>query len=68
MKTNKLREIRKNKGYTQDEIGKLLGYKGKSGYSILESGKVKMKVETSIKLKGILKMSDEEYNEIFLDL
>lgn len=67
MKKEKLRQIRKQKGFTQETIGKLLGYKGKSGYSIFESGKVKVDVGKSLKLKEILKLTDEEYSDIFLE-
>ena len=66
MKKEKLREIRKKKGFTQEAMGNLLGYKGKSGYSIFEAGKVKIDVKKTLKIKEILNLTDEEYRDIFL--
>lgn len=42
--TNILKELRKSKGYTQEKLAKILGYSSKSGYSMLESGKVKLTI------------------------
>lgn len=67
MRTDLLQAARKKAGYTQEELAILLGYSGKSGYSFLENGKVKITVEASRKIAEALSLSDEEYKEIFLD-
>lgn len=37
LNTNKLREMRQEKGVTQKEMAELLGYKGISGYTMIEN-------------------------------
>ncbi|ACD53011.1 hypothetical protein ST12_08455 [Clostridium botulinum] len=39
-----LKQLRIKNGRTQEEIAKVLGYKGKSGYSMLENGKVELTI------------------------
>lgn len=39
-----LKKLRLENGYTQNELAELLGYKGKSGYSMLENGKVELSI------------------------
>lgn len=41
----KLKEIRVNKGYTQNDMAKILGYKHKSGYNKLELGDRKITLD-----------------------
>lgn len=67
MNSQKLRQVRKARGITQEEMAKHLGYKGKSGYSIFEAGKVRVDVERSLKIKKILRLSQSEYNDIFFN-
>jgi transcriptional regulator with XRE-family HTH domain len=55
-KISNLKEIRMSKGFTQDDMAKLLGYKGKSGYCQLESGVVKMTIEKALAISNILKV------------
>lgn len=50
-------------GYTQDDMAKMLGYKSKSGYCMLENGKVKLTVETAKKISSILGISSEKIFE-----
>lgn len=64
MKLNKLKEIRKAKGLTQEQMAKLLGYKDKSGYCQLENGDIKMTLEKAIKISKIL---GTDMKEIFFD-
>ena len=49
-----LKELRLSKGFTQEDMAKLLGYRGKSGYSQLESGIVKMTIEKALAISKIL--------------
>lgn len=37
---NKVKELRKEKGLTQEQLGKLVGYKGKEAISKIECGKI----------------------------
>ncbi|WP_205739333.1 MULTISPECIES: helix-turn-helix transcriptional regulator [Halanaerobiaceae] len=50
----KLKKLRVEKGFTQQEMAEKLGYKGKSGYCQLENGTVKMTLEQAKKIAEIL--------------
>ena len=67
MNCTQLRDARKKRGFTQEELAKKIGYAGKSGYSFLESGKIGVSIEISKKIKEALSLSDEEYRLIFLE-
>ncbi|BCZ48461.1 hypothetical protein psyc5s11_45280 [Clostridium gelidum] len=59
-----LKALRLKNNKTQDEVAKALGYSGKSGYSMLENGKVELTI-----LKA--KILAEFYNvdaKIFLEI
>ena len=60
-----LKEARKKRGITQKEMAEALGYSGKSGYSCLETGKIKVSVDKSLEIKKILDLSETEYQNIF---
>lgn len=64
MKYSRLKAIRKAKGFTQQQMAEMLGYKDKSGYCQLENGDVKMTLEKAIKISQILKV---EIDKIFFD-
>jgi len=51
---NKLKELRTARGFTQAEMAKKLGYKGKSGYCMLENGQVRMTLEMAQKIAKVL--------------
>lgn len=40
-----LKTLRLKNNKTQKELAKVLGYKGKSGYSMLENGKVELTIQ-----------------------
>lgn len=40
-----LKELRLENNKTQKEVAKVLGYKSKSGYSMLENGKVELTIQ-----------------------
>lgn len=48
-----LKELREKHGYTQEYMAKKLGYKGKSGYCLLENGSVKITIEKARKISQI---------------
>ncbi|AZO96636.1 helix-turn-helix domain-containing protein [Iocasia frigidifontis] len=54
MNLAKLKKLRVEKGFTQQEMAEKLGYKGKSGYCQLENGTVKMTLEQAKKIAEIL--------------
>lgn len=64
MQTEKLKMLRKNKGYTQEEMAKMLGYKDKSSYCHIEKGKVKITLDLAIKICRIL---ETDINELLLN-
>lgn len=64
MNLKKLKELRKAKGFTQEQMAKLLGYKDKSGYCQLENGDIKMTLEKAIKISKIL---GADIKEIFFE-
>lgn len=51
---NNLRETRKKHGLTQEEMALKLGYKSKSGYAMIESGKNHTTVDTALNISKIL--------------
>lgn len=57
---NKIKELRKSKGMSQQQMAKLLGYKTKSGYCQLENGIVKMTVEKAEIIAEALGVKPEE--------
>lgn len=51
-----LKKLRLEKGYTQHDMAKKLGYSGKSGYCLLENGAVKMTLEKAKQIAEILEV------------
>lgn len=60
---NRLKDLRVEKGYTQQFMADYLGYSGVSGYSELERNGNNIDLKKAIKLS---KLFDVEINEIFL--
>lgn len=55
-----LRAARKAMGYTQEQMAKMLGYKSKSHYCMIENGQRGISVEQALKIAGILHKPVEE--------
>ncbi|BDU82237.1 helix-turn-helix transcriptional regulator [Clostridium perfringens] len=56
----KLKEIRANKGYTQNDMAKILGYKHKSGYNNkLELGDRKITLDQAKIISDLFNLSIE---------
>lgn len=60
MLLERVKIYRKRSRLSQSDMAIYLGYKGKSGYSNLENGKVKMTVEQMEKLIDILAIPQED--------
>lgn len=61
-----LRDIRKQKGVTQEEMAKGLGYKSKSAYCNLELGITKISTEVANQIAILLEMTPEQKISVFL--
>lgn len=53
----KIKEIRKQKGFTIEEMSRLLGYESLNGYYYLETGRGKFPAETLAKVANLLEVS-----------
>ncbi|XEC93644.1 helix-turn-helix transcriptional regulator [Paenibacillus tarimensis] len=50
----RLKALRKSKGFTQAEMAALLGYRSKSGYAMVESGKNNPPLHIALKIALIV--------------
>lgn len=65
IKSDLLIKAREKMGYSQKQMAKLLGYKSKGSYCLIENGKTRIHLELASEIKSILNLSDEEFLEIF---
>lgn len=56
----KIKYLRKQKGLTQKELARLLGYKSQVGYHYIESGKHQMKIHQLATLADLLGVKLED--------
>lgn len=68
MNNKKLIEFRERKGYSQEQMAKILGYKNKASYCLIESGKTRMHIDLANKVSRVLELSDNEILEVFFNL
>jgi putative transcriptional regulator len=61
-----LRNTRIAAGVTQETMASALGYKDKSSYCLLEKGTVKCTVDQAKAIKEALRLTVEQYTDIFL--
>lgn len=61
----KLKKMREESGYTQDEMSNMLGYNSKSTYNMKENGIRKITVEEAYKISKLFNKTIEEifFNE-----
>lgn len=64
IRLRRLKELRKQKGFTQEQMAKKLGYKGKSGYCQLENGQAPMTVG---RIEIIAEVLGKEVFDIFFN-
>lgn len=60
-----LRDIRRSKGRTQQDVGEALGYKSKSTYCSMELGTYAIDVGVADKIAQYLEMTDQEILAVF---
>ena len=68
MNNKKLIEFRERQGYSQEQMAKILGYKNKASYCLIESGKTRMHIDLANKVSRVLELSDNEILEVFFNL
>lgn len=59
---DRLRNARRAKGLTQEEMAKLLGYQSKSGYSMIETGRNRPPLPVAL---HIAKIVGQEVEQLF---
>ena len=58
MKNERLLRARKEKGYTQEELAKKLGYKWRSSYANWENGHITPPLKVAMKIAEILEKDE----------
>lgn len=61
----RLREMRKERGLTQEEMAIALGYKDKSSYCLIENGKSRVTVDVANRIATVLNLNSAQTQEIF---
>ncbi|MGL4569662.1 MAG: helix-turn-helix transcriptional regulator [Clostridium sp.] len=56
-----LKDLRNKYGYTQEEVALKLGYSSKSGYSMLENGKVNLSISKAKMLSELYKIDIKKF-------
>lgn len=67
MNTSLLIQFRERKKYSQEQMAKMLGYKSKGSYSLIESGKTKVHIELANKIMNILELTPKETLALFFN-
>lgn len=67
MNTDLLIKFRERKQYSQEKMAKMLGYKSKGSYSLIESGKTKVHIELANKITNILELNSKEILALFFN-
>lgn len=67
MNINLLIQFRERKNYSQEQMAKMLGYKSKGSYSLIESGKTKVHINLANKMTEILELTPEEVLALFFN-
>ena len=67
MNTNLLIEFRERKKYSQEKMAKMLGYKSKASYSLIEAGKTKVHINLANRISDILELTPKEILELFFN-
>lgn len=68
MNTNLLIEFRERKGFSQEHMSNILGYKSKASYCLIESGKTKVHIELANKISKALELNKDEILTVFFNL
>lgn len=68
MNSRLLIEFRERKGYSQEQMSKILGYKSKASYSLIEAGKTRIHIDLAIRISKALSLSKDEILKVFFNL
>lgn len=61
-------EFREKKGYSQEQMATILGYKSKASYSLIESGKTKISINLANEIIKILDLSKDDVLKVFFNI
>lgn len=61
-------EFREKKGYSQERMATILGYKSKASYSLIESGKTKISINLANEIIKILDLSKDDILKVFFNI
>lgn len=68
MNTKLLIKFRERKHYSQEQMAKMLGYKSKASYCLIESGKTKIHIDLANKIIKILELNQKEILDLFFNI
>ncbi|AWK52237.1 XRE family transcriptional regulator [Clostridium beijerinckii] len=68
MNTKLLIKFRERKQYSQEQMAKMLGYKNKASYCLIECGKTKVHIDLANKIIKILELNQKEILAIFFNI
>lgn len=61
-------EFRERKGYSQEQMAQILGYKSKASYCLIETGKTKVHINLANEISKALGLSKDEILRVFFNL
>lgn len=68
MNTRLLIEFRERKQYSQEQMAKMLDYKSKGSYCLIECGKTKVHIGLANRISEILELSQKEILSLFFNI
>lgn len=63
----KLKELRKEKGLTQEAVAIAIGYKDKSSYCLIENGKSRITIDMANKIAAALNLDSSQTQDVFFN-
>lgn len=68
MNNRLLVSFRERKGYSQEKMAKLLGYKSKASYCLIETGKTRVNIDLANKIVFALELNKNEILKLFFNI